>query len=45
MAAENQNWRLTEEEQAQLKQKVINIVRGVLMPEKHGMPLDKLNRK
>ena len=33
------------EEQAKLKKRVIGEVRAVLLPEKQGLPLEKLNRK
>ena len=48
MATQNQRHQaapLTPEEQEKFKEKVINQVRSVLLPEKHGMLLDKLNRK
>ena len=36
---------LSSEEREKLKEKVINQVRAVLLPEKHGMLLDNLNSK
>jgi len=36
---------LPPEEREKLKEKVINQVRAVLLPEKHGMLLDNLNSK
>ena len=36
---------LSAEEREKLREKVIKNVRAVLLPEKHGMLLDKLNRK
>ena len=35
----------TPEEQAKLKKDVIGQIRAVLLPEKQGLPLEKLNRK
>ena len=35
----------TPDEQAKLKKRVIGEVRAVLLPEKQGLPLEKLNRK
>lgn len=35
--------KMTQEDQDKFKHKIINQVRGVLMPEKHGMLLSKLN--
>ena len=36
---------LSPEEQAKLKKQVISRLRAVLMPEKQGLLLEKLNRK
>ena len=36
---------LIQEERDKLREKVIGQVRAVLLPEKHGMLLDSLNRK
>ena len=47
MAVQNQKpyAPLPPEEREKLKEKVINQVRAVLLPEKHGMLLDNLNSK
>ena len=47
MAVPNQKSQgpLPPEEREKLKEKVINQVRAVLLPEKHGMLLDNLNSK